>query len=666
MLRSPPPRPQSRCGAQACAIFAALLLILSVLVLHSRLTRHPNANSHLRRQNDALYAPDDPFSNFFVDDTDPNDVVSFNKPNRDDRIDELDIVEEEEKVSNEEEILRSVENEDDDSDKSRVSGFYWDHINEVFRRAFDKRSIDQWEEAESSNFDLGFLVDDKSRAALGSDDEPVDEDVKRKVSEVEVLEDALLMKTPKRVSPLREGWGSWFDAKSDFLRRDRMFKSNMEILNPLNNPILQDPDGVGVTGLTRGDKIVQKWLFNEFKRTPFLGKKLLATSEKSHESNLVQNGENAGNRKVNGDLKEIQMVNLDGRAKVKRMEQRTLRENVATSDSGNIRMANVASEKNSNGRIKSEKTGHVYANGRNWGYYPGLYPRLTFSDFMNAFFRKGDCTLRLFMVWNSPPWMFTVRYQRSLESLLLHHKDACVVVFSETIELDFFKDLVNDGYKIGVAMPNLDELLKDTPTHVFASVWHEWRKTNYYSIHYSELIRLAALYKYGGVYLDFDVIVLKPLLSLNNSLGAEDHLTDSPLNGAVMAFRNHSPFIMECLAEFYTTYDDTSLTWNGAELLTRVAKRFLSKKNSSKEMLELKVRPASLFFPISSHDITRYFIAPAGDIERSQQDILLKNILKESFTFHFWNSITAALVPEEGSLAARLIDHFCIHCSDLL
>lgn len=50
-------------------------------------------------------------------------------------------------------------------------------------------------------------------------------------------------------------------------------------------------------------------------------------------------------------------------------------------------------------------------------------------------------------------------------------------------------------FKIAVAMPNLDELLKDTPTHIFASVWFEWRKTKYFPIHYSELIRLAALYK---------------------------------------------------------------------------------------------------------------------------------------------------------------------------
>jgi hypothetical protein len=44
-------------------------------------------------------------------------------------------------------------------------------------------------------------------------------------------------------------------------------------------------------------------------------------------------------------------------------------------------------------------------------------------------------------------------------------------------------------------VPNLDELLESTPTHVFASVWYEWRQTKYYHLHYSELVRLAALYK---------------------------------------------------------------------------------------------------------------------------------------------------------------------------
>lgn len=43
--------------------------------------------------------------------------------------------------------------------------------------------------------------------------------------------------------------------------------------------------------------------------------------------------------------------------------------------------------------------------------------------------------------------------------------------------------------------------------------------------------------RYGGIYLDSDIIVLRPLSLLNNSVGMEDHLAGSSLNGAVMAFR---------------------------------------------------------------------------------------------------------------------------------
>lgn len=115
--------------------------------------------------------------------------------------------------------------------------------------------------------------DDRSKTAFGSDDIPVDESIRRKVIEVKGVEDALLLKVGRRVSPLREGWGDWFDKKSDFLRKDKMLRSNLEGLNPLHNPILQDPDGVGVTGLTKGDKILHKALLNEFKRVSFHGRK---------------------------------------------------------------------------------------------------------------------------------------------------------------------------------------------------------------------------------------------------------------------------------------------------------------------------------------------------------------------------------------------------------
>ncbi|KAK8584951.1 hypothetical protein V6N13_138894 [Hibiscus sabdariffa] len=631
MIRNLRSRRRPRYGAQVCAVISALLLLFSVSILYTRLSLSSKPDIYPHHSS----VDDDDRNNVAVFPTipllsDSEDVAATTiTSSTDDKIDELDTLEENDMTDGrdnneleQEELESTTMNKKDNIFSS--GHFYFDHLSGSIRRAFNKRSIQDWD------YDGGFLNDgfggddDKIKAAFGSDDIPLDEEVRRKMSEVESIEDALLVKkvAGRKVNPLREKWGDWFDKKSDFLRRDRMFKSNLEILNPLNNPLLQDPDGVGVTGLTKGDKMVQKWILSEFKKVPFTVKKPLGISEMGSE--VKKGSESKKNDNKRNVLSERESSSSSGK------------DYLSSNTNGNV--SRIRKNKVKNVDLEAHKTntefsGHIYADGKRWGYYPGLDSRLSFTDFVDAFFKKGKCDIRVFMIWNSPPWMYSVRHQRGLESLLAQHPDACVLVFSETIELDFFKDsFVKNGYKVAVAMPNLDELLKDTPTHIFASVWFEWRKTKFYATHYSELVRLAVLYKYGGIYLDSDIIVLKPLLPLNNSVGQEDQ--GSSLNGALMAFRKHSPFIMECLKEFYLTYDDTQLRGNGADLLSRVAERFLNKKNIvSIEQPELNVQPSSVFFPISSRHIT---------------------------------SMTSSLIPEPESLAARIINHTCIHCSELL
>ncbi|XP_026384965.1 uncharacterized protein At4g19900-like [Papaver somniferum] len=694
MLRN---RRRSRYGVQLCAITAAILLLLSVSVLHSRLgfDRQSSSSSLERTGIDFSQDSDDIDAivvNPLLEDI-QNDATTASTTNsgtttsneEEDRIDELDVIDtdDQSKVSDEEEILRGVDfEEESDSDlnnnKFKHSPDYvWDHIVGVTRRAFDKRSIHPWQDSvpfgsysSSSNSE-----DDKSKIAFGSDDQPVDENVRRKLDHIRVIEDALLLKT----SPLREGWANWFEKKGDFLRRDKMFKSNLENLNPMNNPLLQDPDGVGVTTLTRGDKIMHKALLNEFRKLPVVVKNPFFGN------NVKERDANVDEMKVNKD----RMIN-----QVKGVERRTLDDNGSSNSNdgaenlGSIERV-IAGYENSNSHSNDERklhlpngkeplklnvpngkvnvdSGPIYADGSRWGYFPGLPPHLSFTDFVTEFFRQGKCSLQVFMIWNSPPWMFSVRHQRGLESLLYHHPDACVMVFSETIELDFFRDFVKDGFRIAVAMPNLDELLENTPTHEFVSAWFEWRKTNFYPVHYSELIRLAALYKFGGLYLDSDIVVLKPLASVNNFVSMEDQLGNGSFTGAAMAFKKSSPFIMKCLKEYYETYDDTLLRWNGGELLERVGKQSSSINNSSNKQLDTSMQPSSLFFSVGRKNITRYFNAPADETERAEQDILFRRILKESYIFHFWNSVTSTIVPDPGSLVWRILNHFCIRCLDVL
>lgn len=494
-----------------------------------------------------------------------------------------------------------ADSDSDDTDfrSGSGSGLFWDHALGVARISFGRTESRSAPEEGAPMDELG-----RSKLTFGSDDEPVDEGVRAKLASIRQIEDALLLKVGGHGGNalLRDGWARWLEGKGDFIRRDRMLRSNLEILNPKNHPLLQDPDVAGLTVLTRGDRLMQKAILKEMDNADPLG------------------------------------------SEVKGMEGR--------------RTLHVKEE-----REKKEEEGNSWR----WGNFPGIDSKLGFSEFIDQFLAIGQCSLRVFMVWNSPSWSYGIRYQRGLESLLHHHRNACVILFSETIDLDFFKNFVKDGFKIAVVMPNLDELLKDTPAHAFASVWLEWRKTKYYPLHYSELVRLAALYKYGGVYLDSDLIVLKPLYSVKNSVCVEDQRDEnSTYNGAVMAFERHSPFVKECLTEFHSTYDDTLLMWNGADLLTRVIKMLREKGGKSWEELRVKIISPQSIFPISSMDITRYFAAASEESERVSHDKLFRKILNESFTFHFWNGITSALVPEPGSLAEKLLNHYCLRCLDIL
>ncbi|CAM0906331.1 unnamed protein product [Alopecurus aequalis] len=585
---SHPARRRSGLGPQLCAVAAALLLLLSLAVLHSRLSSSsspfPLSSSSRSSTSDsaatnstALLADDDDAAALDPDLTlttvttaAATEGGAATNPD-DDRIDELDVLDEDDDSA-------VTEAANDVSASAVAASLLWDHAAGVARQPFRLP-------AAGDPLPVGLPHLDSPRriaaAAFGSDDEPVDLELRVEISSITGVEDALLLKpaSGRSETRLRSGWARWLEGKADYLRRDRMLRSNLELLNTRNHPLLQDPDSPGLTSLTRGDRMVQRMQLAEIEKEP----------------------------------------------------------------SKNIGRRSLQSAGNEHGM---EATVEEPEEGRRWGYFPGVDRHLGFSDFMEKFFEYGKCSMRVFMVWNSPQWAYGVRHQRGLESLLLQHPEACVVVLSETLELEAFQEFVKEGYKVAVAVPNLDELLEGTPTHIFASVWYEWRKTINYPLHYSELIRLAALYRYGGIYLDSDVIVLKSLKSFRNSVGTVKQVPkDSSFSGAVLVFEKQSPFLVECLKEWYSTYDDTLMQWNGAELMTRVIRNH-SDSDQNREHLEIKLEPSFTFYPISSTDIMR--------------------IVNDSTTFHLWNSITSSLVPESNSLVERILNHHCLHCLDVL
>jgi hypothetical protein len=75
-----------------------------------------------------------------------------------------------------------------------------------------------------------------------------------------------------------------------------------------------------------------------------------------------------------------------------------------------------------------------------------------------------------------------------------------------------------------------------------------------------------------------------------------------------LTYADCSPFLTECLKEWYSTYDDTLMQWNGAELMTRVIRNHTD-SDQNREHLEIKLEPSFTFYPISSTDIMRYVVS---------------------------------------------------------
>eukprot|EP01018_Ginkgo_biloba_P029821 Gb_16043 [translate_table: standard] len=558
------------------------------------------------------------------------------------------------------------------------AGLFWDHVVGVTRKAFlkhpqrqgssrlkqrdfsnaeteqgfDIRTEGEWEDTFVDESVTG--NNDRSKEAFSSDDEPIDEGIRNLLEEVTGIEDALLLKGSERSSSLRSGWGPWFDSiqrrasKSDFMRRDRMARSTVDLLNPLNNPLLQDPDAIGPAGLTKSDKAILKALKkSSIEGIPFVGEQLSHSKElpektlveetdiqskgqvqdavalqKTLEENNLDGGDEASVKERNNsdndddaslktELTQLTRKALDendsNRTNLQRIRGNNIRRNFPKATRGigqtrsrrsaqverkelshkkglreNTRLlgenfegekqeahkiisrrnilplqkkgsgieedttrrlhslsalelqeskhqpslgsrsfsadGTLAANVNSSGpsdkivnnggllssdnrassnehldadedimvmsnkntdagdfithkgdktlgtmenkkiqrqgeskRLKSVTRNKVQKkhrhNGdtRRWGYFPGLDPHLSFSEFMDEFLGHGNCSLRVFMAWTTPPWSYTVRYQRGLESLLYFHPGACVVVFSDSIELDFFNDFVRDG-----------------------------------------------------------------------------------------------------------------------------------------------------------------------------------------------------------------------------
>ncbi|KAF5270579.1 hypothetical protein FQR65_LT05477 [Abscondita terminalis] len=173
------------------------------------------------------------------------------------------------------------------------------------------------------------------------------------------------------------------------------------------------------------------------------------------------------------------------------------------------------------------------------------------------------------------------------------------------------------------------------------------------------IMRLLVLQKYGGLYLDLDVIVLTNFDVLpSNLVGIQSKIA---INNAVMRVDDGDVgknFTKLCLEEirdhpFGRVWGNT-----GPRVITKVMKRMCQVNNvkvmPNRSCSGVHVLPLDKFYPVNWLESQKLF-------ETQKSDYLLNKILNTSIVLHLWNKFSHGFVASEApnSIYNTLANKFC-------
>ncbi|XP_067855946.1 lactosylceramide 4-alpha-galactosyltransferase-like [Heptranchias perlo] len=270
-------------------------------------------------------------------------------------------------------------------------------------------------------------------------------------------------------------------------------------------------------------------------------------------------------------------------------------------------------------------------------------PSIDFNYGGNDYHLTEDNTT-IFFVETSEQTNPTFLSMCSVESAARSHPRAKIVLFMKG--LSAMKNTQNLGISLLNCFPNVEikpldlkDLFADTPLSLWYSRLDQWWQP-YLITTVSDACRIAILWKYGGIYLDTDIIVLKNLLNLTNSIGREQKYL---VNTAFLAFDRHHDFIGHCLKDFVKHFNGWIWGHQGPQLVTRVLKKWCQKKSVTKiqQCKGVRMLPPEAFYPIRWQDWKKYFEV----MSKSEAQELLKN----AYAVHIWNKKSHGTRFQKGS-----------------
>ncbi|XP_032663639.1 lactosylceramide 4-alpha-galactosyltransferase-like [Odontomachus brunneus] len=180
-----------------------------------------------------------------------------------------------------------------------------------------------------------------------------------------------------------------------------------------------------------------------------------------------------------------------------------------------------------------------------------------------------------------------------------------------------------------------DNYMKNTPLEA----WYAkgaLKKSYWPYSHMSDILRYLTLWKYGGIYLDLDVVVTTSLEDLTNFAGAEDW---DDVAAGVIGFDMSElgrRIADACVRDLKKNFRGDLWGNNGPGVITRTLQKFCATKYA-RDMTTARchgftVYPPSVFYPIHYTEWKKYF-------EAKDSDKTMK-ILNKTKAIHVWNKLS--------------------------
>nr|XP_022900704.1 lactosylceramide 4-alpha-galactosyltransferase-like isoform X1 [Onthophagus taurus] len=231
------------------------------------------------------------------------------------------------------------------------------------------------------------------------------------------------------------------------------------------------------------------------------------------------------------------------------------------------------------------------------------------------------------------------RVSCALESAALHHRNRTIYYVyvgrypeaaMDTNDINLKPILMYENVQI--VYVKIDDLVENTEIEELIKKG-SIQKSNYYVEHFKDAFCVILLRKYGGVYMDGDVIILRSLDELGgNFVGKE---SEEVLGTAILAFNQSGyQFLTSLLNDLNDNYNPKSWGGNGPYLFTRGVKKLCGTTSnfSHNECDYLKIFSENYFFPVYYEDWKQLFDP------KYTEEIL--EITKNSYMIHFWNKLS--------------------------